>query len=72
MYFHHNLLSVKKVDIPATAAFEHRTQLRSMQHGTLKMIAPAEGRILTSRISSIIFAASFPIKLALSHSWHRG
>jgi hypothetical protein len=37
MYFHHNLLFVKKVDIPATAAFEHHTQLPSMQHGTLKI-----------------------------------
>jgi hypothetical protein len=63
MYFQHNILSVKKVDIPATAAFEHRTQLPSMQHGTLEMIAPDERRVLTSRIGSFIFVAPFPMKL---------
>jgi hypothetical protein len=63
MYFHYNLLFIKKVDIPATAAYERSTQLPSMQHGTLKMIAPAEGLVLTSCISSFIFVASFLIKL---------
>ena len=63
MYFHCNLLFVKKVDIPATAAYEHGTQLPSMRHGTLKMIAPAEGRVFASCIISFIFVAPFPIKL---------
>jgi len=57
MYFHHNLLFIKKVDIPATAAYEDSTQLQSMRHGTLKMIASAEGCVLTSRASSFIFVA---------------
>jgi hypothetical protein len=63
MYFQYNLLFVKKVDIPATAAYVNSTQLPSMQHGTLKMIAPAEGRVLTPCISSFVFVALFRIKL---------
>jgi hypothetical protein len=63
MYFHYYLLFIKKVDIPATAAFEHGTQLPSMQHSALKMIAPVEGRVLASHISDFIFDAPFLIKL---------
>jgi len=63
MHFHYNLLFIKKVDIPATAAYEHSAQLRSMHHGTLKIIASAEGCLLASRVSSFIFVAPFLIKL---------
>jgi hypothetical protein len=63
MYFHCHLLFIKKVDIPASAAYEHSTQLPNMQHGTKKMIAPAEGCMLTSCLKSFILVAPFLIKL---------
>jgi hypothetical protein len=37
MCFQYHLLFIKKVDIPASAAYELGTQLPSMQHGCKKM-----------------------------------